>query len=263
QGDRFIIAHASGMESLAAYTSAFMITMVPGLIAARVGHALMLPLFASAVHTHARLDRPFTYMAEITTLCAALYLIVFIVAGEAIVPLVFGAHYGGLGAVTAWLAVMWAMRMVQAVAGMALMASGETKPFLFAGLWRASVLPAVAMAAYAGSSMATIAAIGAAGELVSLLYCVARLEKLERGLGGVLLSRAAFLLPVMLAGLLAAGLATVPLPSAPSGSAALVAQMGIMTALSIVVGAVGLAVMPSLRGRVRHLLAERGARLAH
>ncbi|MGL4395913.1 MAG: oligosaccharide flippase family protein, partial [Hyphomicrobium sp.] len=46
QGDRFIIAHASGMESLAAYTSAFMITMVPGLIAARVGHALMLPLFA-------------------------------------------------------------------------------------------------------------------------------------------------------------------------------------------------------------------------
>ena len=59
QGDRLIIGSLSGMEALANYTAAFMITMVPGLIAAKVGHAMMLPLFSDAVRRGQPLTRRF------------------------------------------------------------------------------------------------------------------------------------------------------------------------------------------------------------
>ena len=49
QGDRAIIGRLYGVEALAAYSAAFMITMVPGLLAARAGHALMLPLFSDTL----------------------------------------------------------------------------------------------------------------------------------------------------------------------------------------------------------------------
>ena len=145
QGDRLIIGHLSGMEALANYTAAFMVTMVPGLIAAKVGHALMLPVFSDNVRRGQHLMPKFKISAEATVLLAAVYLAGFIVCGEALLPIVFGAHYTDLGAVTAWLAAMWALRMIQAVPGMALMAHGATKPFFVAGVIRALALPCVSM----------------------------------------------------------------------------------------------------------------------
>ena len=241
QGDRLIIGRLSGMESLAAYTACFMLTMVPGLLAAKAGHALMLPLFSDALRRGRALASRFKVMAEVTTLCAALYLVFFIIAGETLLPLVFGAHYKGLGAVTAWLAAMWSLRMVQAVPGMALMAAGHTKPFLIAGLVRASVLPFTLWTAIDGATISTIAGIAFFGECLSLLYVAARLESLEATTGRVLMTRAFFLLPAALLAVLAQGAA---------GASLWNAAIALGASTAAVIG-VGIAIMPSLRAQVR------------
>ena len=163
QGDRIIIARLGGMESIAAYSAAFMVTMVPGLVAAKVGHALMLPMFSDFIRRGRSLKGRYTFLTEATTLAAALYLAIFLVAGERILPIVFGAHYHSLGAVLGWLALMWALRMMQAVPGMALMAAGQTQPFLIAGIIRATALPFALWSALGGAHIAMIAAIGAVG----------------------------------------------------------------------------------------------------
>ncbi len=244
QGDRIIIGRLAGMDMLAAYSVAFMVTMVPGLIAAKVGHALMLPMFAQAVRRGDRLQRRFSAMTEATVVFAALYLAGFIVAGAALVPLVFGAHYTGLGPVTSWLAVMWALRMIQAVPGMAMMAYGKTKPFFIAGLIRAHALPCVLWAASAGHSLAVLAAIGCVFEALSLFYVAIRLEAEERGLGSALLMRTGFLAPVALSAVLAANC---------SGGTVLCVT-ALTGALCLGVAGAGAALMPSLRAHLRRAL---------
>ncbi len=243
QGDRVMIGH-SGIEALAGYSAAFMVTMVPGLIAARAGHSLMLPLFSSILRQGRPLQRRFALMAEATTIFAALYLALFVVAGGQIVALAFGHAYQGLDSVVAWLAAMWAIRMLQAVPGMALMAAGETKPFLAAGLIRAAALPVALYAARNGAGLAAIAAIGCAAEAMSLLYVALRLERLERGLGAILMVRALFLVPSALTAVLTANAV---------GSGALWSMLAAVATQCALLAA-GVAVMPAVLARVRRAM---------
>lgn len=205
QGDRIIIGRLLGMEDLAAFSAAVMITMVPGLVAAKVGHALMLPLLAAVRDDGAAFTRRFGRLADATALAAALYLVLFVAAGGAILPLAFGPNYAGLGAVVGWLAAMWSLRMMQALPGMALMALGITRPFLDAGLIRALALLLSLHAAMAGMGLPAIAAAGVAGELASLLYVAWRLGSERPGLMGALLLRALLLVPAAAIGLALAG----------------------------------------------------------
>lgn len=246
QGDRAIIGRLFGVEALALYSAAFMITMVPGLLAARAGHALMLPLFSETLRLQGSLKSRYTLMCEATTLLAALYLCAFLIAGGRMLALAFGPSYAGHGAIVSWLALMWAMRMLQAVPGMALMAAGETKPFLIAGLIRASVLPMVLSAALRGAPMPLLAALGCAGELFSLLYVSIRLQGIERGLGLVLLSRALFLGVAAVLGM------TVSAIHFPGLVQLIVVATGVLSILC----AAGATVMPSLRALVRQLLSQ-------
>ena len=241
QGDRIIIGRLAGMEALAGYTAAFMVTMVPGLIAAKVGHALMLPLFSETLRQGRRLKRRFTLMAEATVVLAGAFLVVFAIAGGVLLPLVFGANYQDLGTVIAILAAMWALRMVQSVAGMALMAHSETKPFFIAGVIRANALPFVLAAATNGYGLDVLAAIGCAFEVLSMAYIAVRLEQCERGLGIVLVQRAVFLMP---AGLTAALVATHANGSALETIVVAIAAAGALLC-------VGAAVMPMLRINLR------------
>lgn len=241
QGDRAIIGRVIGIEALAAFSAAFMLAMVPGLLAARAGHALMLPVFSAIVRRGEPLTRSFALMCEATAILAALYLSVFILVGETLVTVTFGNAYQGLGPVVAWLAAMWSMRMLQAVPGMALMAAGHTKPFLVAGIIRASVLPIVLYAARDGATLSTIAAIGCAGEAASLLYIAWRLDRLERRLGFILITRSLFLVLAAVVSILVDALQ----PSGLLEAAALVS----MVLLAILASGIGL--MPGLLAQVR------------
>ncbi len=247
QGDRLIIGHLSGMEALANYTAAFMVTMVPGLIAAKVGHALLLPVFSDNVRRGRSLLPKFKIAAEATVLLAAVYLAGFIVCGGALLPIVFGAHYVNLGAVTAWLAGMWALRMIQSVPGMALMAHGATKPFFVAGVIRALALPCILWAAIHDVSIATLAAVGFVFETLSLAYVAVRLEAVEAGLGSTLFVRSAFIVPVALVAMLSAS-------AVPSGTLSACVTGGLVM---LAIGASGLTLMPSLNALLRRALQSR------
>lgn len=243
QGDRAIIGRLAGMEALAAYSAAFMITMVPGLLAARAGHSLMLPIFSSTLRDSRRLSSRFAVLTEATTLLAALYLAAFIVAGGQLLPLAFGNAYSGYDDLISVLAAMWAMRMVQAVPGMALMAAGQTKPFLVAGLIRAAALPGALYAALHGEPLWVIAAVGCAGELASLLYVSLRLERLQQGLAAIVLTRSLFLVPVAVLARVVSQLGSGPVWTAAEA-----------TLLCALVLACGIGLMPGLLAQTRRLV---------
>ncbi len=240
QGDRIIIGRLLGMDALAGYSAAFMIAMVPGLLAAKVGHALMLPLLSAQQADRAVFEQRYIIMCEAASIAAAIYLAGFVIAGGKVLPLAFGPQYTGLGAVVAWLGAMWSLRMVQAVPGMALMAVGDTRPLLTAGILRAAAIGLVFAAVQMDLGLAGAAAAGVAGEVASLIYVSIRVGQGKRAI--VLTPLRCALLPLA-AGTAAAGFMTL-LPAGPSA--------WLIVPVTIAAGAVcllaGLASMPAARG---------------
>ncbi len=203
----------------------------------------MLPIFSATLRDRTRLSNRFAVLAEATTLLAALYLAAFIVGGGELLSLAFGSSYSGYDDLIAVLATMWAMRMIQAVPGMALMAAGQTKPFLVAGLIRATALPGALYAALHGAPLWVIAATGCAGELASLLYVSRRLERLQQGLAAIVLMRCLFLIPVAILARVVSQLGSDPVWTA--------AEAAVLCALIL---ACGIGLMPGLLTQMRRLV---------
>jgi len=200
QGDRILIGRVYGMEVLAGYTAAFMMTMVPGVVAAKIGHALMLPLLSDRRDDDKGFLQSFTLMADLTVVVACMYLFAFASVGGKILPIAFGPNYHDLGLIVAWLALMWSLRMVQAVPGMGLMALGDTRPLLVAGFVRALGLLGAVACVQSGLGIIGVVASGVVAEFASLLYVSQRMSRDRTGAASILLSRAAFLAPVAVGG---------------------------------------------------------------
>jgi len=246
QGDRIVIGHLIGVEALGGYSAAFMVAMVPGLLGAKVGQSLMLPVFCAARDEPGKLAKHFAAMTEATTLVAAVYLVTAMLLGGWILQIAFGPNYAGLGGVMAWLAAMWAVRMLQAVPGMVLLSTGETRPFLIAGFIRAAaLLPATAVAAL-GYGLEAVAAMGFAGELASLAYISWRMDAQAQGLSGLFARRAMFLIPAAL-------IAGLVLLATSSPEAFAIRAFGSLLALAAI-GVVAMAVLPETRIRVQALV---------
>lgn len=254
QGERVIVGRMFGVEALATFTVTFMATMLPGLAAGKIGSSLMLPLLSAVSGQRRRFIRRVRIMGEATTLAAAVYVALFVIAGEVLIPLAFGPSYRGLGALAGVLGTMWSLRIVQAVPGIALMSLGITRPLLVAGCVRALALPVALWLALDGYSLPVVAMAGIGGEVLSLVYIVIAAGQHCAGVSGVLLRRCLFLLP--------AGAAAFVLSHAiPPGSGVLL-PVAVVTGLSSAIVMSGLAVMPGLRrsidlkGRIRTRLAR-------
>jgi O-antigen/teichoic acid export membrane protein len=240
QGDRILVGRFYGMEALAAYSVAFLITSVPCLLAFRVGQALMLPLFSEVLEQKEPFRARFTSLTEATVLASALYLVAFVIAGGELLPVVVGAHYQGLDELVACLALMWTLRIVQVVPNIALMAAGTTRPLFLAGLIRASALTYAFGAAATGRGVIGIAIAGVIGEIASLIYLALRVESEREGLGLALVTRAALLIPVCYA-------AHAVHDFLPSGTGVITATAAALLATGCLLGAAAVS-MPNLRG---------------
>lgn len=192
QGDRIIVARLLGMDALAGYSAAFMVAMVPGLIAAKVAHALVLPLLAAVRDDGEVFLQRYLMVFEGVCVAAAAYLVAFVVCGGEVLALAFGHKYSGLDAVIGWLAAMWALRMVQAVPGMVLMSLGDTKPLLTAGIIRASALSLAWAAAWLGFGVTGVAATGVMGEFIAITYVLIRTARGRKGLARATVLRAIY-----------------------------------------------------------------------
>ena len=241
QADRVIVGSLHGVEALAGYTGAFMVTMVPGLIAAKIGHALMLPVFSEARADRALLLKRFTLASEATAVLAAMYLVVFAVSGGAVLPLAFGPNYTGLADLVTCLALMWTVRMVQTVPGMALMSGGETQPLLVAGIVRTLSLPLALAANALGFGVLGVAATGVLGEIASLVYVVWRAERSCPGQARIFLSRLLLLF--------VAGAASAFVIDYLPGSAGYALAFPAAVVTAVCVAFAGLAAMAAVRAR--------------
>lgn len=249
QGDRLLVGGLLGMEALAAYSVAAIIAMVPGLLAAKIGNALMLPLLAEARVTPARFAARYRTMVDATLILSAAYLTGFAVSAGAVLPVVFGPHYMGLGGLGAMIALMWSLRMVQAVPGMALMATADTRPLLWAGLIRAAALPVVWLAIVADFGLVGVAFAGVVAEAASLVYVAIRSDRTMPGLARMLLVRSMVLAPPI-----AATLTVIACPP-PSIGATVAVPLAILA--SLVVAAATLIALPELRAAARRTLVAR------
>lgn len=193
QGDRIIVARAYGIEALAGYSAAFMLTMVPALLVAKVGLSLMLPLLSGVQTDTAVFRQRFNLLCAGTAVFASLYVAAFAFAGPYILPIAFGAQYRGLGDVLTWLAIMWGLRMLHMAPGAALMALASTRPHLIAGTIRATALGLAFAAAQFKQDLALIAACGVVGEILSLAYLTDRIGRRDGGLRRDLARSLAFL----------------------------------------------------------------------
>ncbi|MEQ1613546.1 MAG: oligosaccharide flippase family protein [Hyphomicrobiaceae bacterium] len=239
QGDRVIVGRLLGMDALAGYSAAFMVAMVPGLLAAKIGHALFLPLLSAKRGDARAFFQRYLVMFEGTSIAAAAYVVAFVVAGGDVMPLAFGPHYVGLGGVISFLAAMWALRMVQSIPGMALMAQGETRPLLIAGIIRASALILAWCAVTNGLGLTGVAAAGVAGEFITITYILLRTARGAAGIARATFARAMF--PILAGATAAACAWTWPVTGSlwVSGPVALV--------LCVSATLFGLAVMPGIR----------------
>jgi len=248
QGDRAIVARYEGVEALAGYTVAFLMTMVPATLAVRVGLPLMVPLLALDKTGPARRDERFTLMFEVSVLAASLYVAGFLMLGGTAVRLAFGHNYEGYGAVAGALAVMWALRLLQAPFGAFLMATGDNRPLLIAGIVRALALAPTYWAAHLGMSLATLGVCGAIGELGSLLYFVWWLRRDHAKLSVMILTRTGFL-----------GLAlgvTMPFWGGNMAGLGLPLALVMTAAVSVFVIFAAAAVLPSTRAELKWLRRE-------
>ena len=249
QGDRAIVARYQGVEALAGYTVAFLVTMVPAMLAVRIGQSLMLPLLSDKGAPEADLPAQrrerFTLMFEVSVLAASLYLAAFLMLGGSAVRLAFGHNYAGYGPVTSALALMWTLRLLQAPFGAFLMSAGDNRPLLIAGIIRAVALVPTLLAAHAGMSLVTLGLCGAIGEFAGILYFVWWLRRDHAALSEVGLTRISFIgLTIFL---------TVPFWHGPWSGLPLPVGATLALAIAMIVVAAAAVLMPSTRTELQLL----------
>lgn len=244
--DRMLVGRFYGMEQLAGFTAGTMLAMIPALVVARLASSLLIPLVADRQQAPDALRLIVRQAVELAVLVAGCYAVALAVAGGPLVALVFGPRYHGLEQLIAWLGAMFAVRMIQAVPGMTLMAAGLTRPLLGASLVRAAALPMIAAAALLGMPIEVIAAAGLSGEVASLAHIILALERHRHGLGRDCALRSVLLLSFV------AALVALPIPRLGLAYAAPLALVSVAAvALAL------LAIQPALRQMIEERLGRR------
>jgi PST family polysaccharide transporter len=177
QGDQVLIGAHYSMASLAQYSLAVSITMIPGYMFQYVVNTVMLPLLSQVQDDPATYRRRYLFCAELSTVAGVLIACFLIVGGEMVIVTAFGRKYAGSGAIVGCLAVANAFRIIRAVPSLAAMARGDTVNNLIANCFRVSSLVLSAFLVFAGAPLVWVAACGTVGELLALGAAWHRLSK--------------------------------------------------------------------------------------
>ena len=107
--------------------------------------------------------------SEILALFSGIYAMVMVLAGGPLVTLIFGAKYTDSGALTAWLGLAQALRLLRGIPTVGAMAKGDSQNLMFSNFFRLSGIALAFPLAFAGASLATIASCAAIGEAAALV----------------------------------------------------------------------------------------------
>ena len=169
EGDRIIIGHAMGMEALALISIGLTLTLTPTLVLERSAQTHFLPRLAGLRGDRRAFGEMSTAAFQAHLLAAAALVLSIHLAGGALVGLVLGGRYDSVVSVLPLLALQQALRIAKNGNSPAALALGQSHVSLVLSVPRVlSLLPAAAIA-LGGADLATLLAIGIAGEVAGLV----------------------------------------------------------------------------------------------
>lgn len=180
QGDRFAVGVRYTVSELAVYAVAGSLALLPANTLLKLSGYMMLPLMSSVQDDLRRFRQRVSSAAEIYSLLSGVYAMILILAGGPLVALIFGPKYREAAALTAWLGLAQALRLLRGVPTTSAVARGDTRNVMFSNACRISGVVLSFAAAYAGGSLALIAASAAIGEAVALIASFWRFSNTHR-----------------------------------------------------------------------------------
>lgn len=177
QGDRVIIGSAWGAGALGIYSVAVGLTLMPALLAGRVGTSLLLPVMASSQHSPAQFLRRYTLCMQALALVAAILSVGFVIAGGRIVLTLYGERYAEAAKIIGWLGVAQAIYILRVGTTVGALAKGDTLNSIIGSAARVSALAGVGIVVALRHGLVWIAICAVLGELLALAASVLRLRR--------------------------------------------------------------------------------------
>lgn len=250
QGDKAIVGNRYPEGSLALYGTAMFVAQLPSTLATKTVISLGLPVLSRAKDAgdERRFGKVMMLLAGALAASGGAGIAAMIAGGAGVVELVYGSKFVLPAGLAAWLGAMWGVRLLRVAPTLAAMAHGDTKTGLIGNVGRAVGLAAALWCGIEQMPLWTIAASGAAGEILAMLvtgYRVAAVHKLGFGVCGW---------PMVFAGVASAGGYGVYV--ALGDASALVQTLGAV-GVAGVVGLVGVLAFGDLRSEALGLVRRR------
>jgi O-antigen/teichoic acid export membrane protein len=169
QGDRFAVGMGFPIADLGAYSIAGSLVLVPVATLFKLSGWIMLPLMSSARDDEARYRRLVSDASRMLSLFSGIYAVTMILAGGTLVVYLFGEKYRGAGALTLWLGIAQALRLLSNVPTVSAVARGDTRNVMFSNVLRLSGVALAFVLASVGSSLVLIAVSAVVGEGIALI----------------------------------------------------------------------------------------------
>ena len=176
QGDRILVGSAYDMTQLALYSVAMAVTATPTDLLNRASSVVLLPPLARAQKNKDRFREIYAVLAQALSLGGISVAVSFIILGQGIVELLYGARYVGVGPFIRWFAVMQMLRLIRTVPTTAALAKGDTFACLLANLGRAACLPVMLFFAISGRPLVWLVIAGCFGEALALIIILQRVS---------------------------------------------------------------------------------------
>jgi O-antigen/teichoic acid export membrane protein len=255
QGDRFLIGAAPRLfvgttyklTDLGIYSVAFSLTMAPTSLVANVSTSLFLPLLSRVQDSLQEFERRYLACSLATSILAAFFSIPVIVGGHWLILFVYGWKYAAAGSFIAWLAGMWAVRIIRVAPTLAAVAKCDTRNAMISNVARTAALAGVVLAIATGRPLIWVAACGFFGELLAMAVNVFRLTH-RHGVAAMLCLKPAM---ITLAGMGIAALTT------RAGTPGWFQGLLISAVLAAAVAASMFYLFPDFRRHVRALIPRR------
>lgn len=177
QGDKAIVGRAYSMEVLGWYSAAFILTLSPALIIAKILTSMMLPWLSSSIEDN-QLFADRSILAINYCLMSGLILSLFYsLFGSDLIIFLFGVDYAAGGKIIALLAFMQFIRIAKSGPILIAMSFGDTKNPMLSNLIRGFAFIIAVLFAWQGSNVISIVVIGLIGEMAAFFISMSLLPK--------------------------------------------------------------------------------------
>jgi O-antigen/teichoic acid export membrane protein len=168
-GDRMIVGNHLGVGVLGWYSVAFMLTLMPSGLIAKVLDTLCLPLLSRHQDDEARFKQLAGATLEAGCLIGVLMAVGFALLGGPLVHILFGAKHSAAVTVLIMLGVMQAIRIAKTGPSVVAIARKETTNPMVANVVRVLFVPVALLVVNMGYDVIEVVYVAIAGETLALL----------------------------------------------------------------------------------------------